>query len=83
MVTGVTRQVIVVKGSAEDVFDQAIFLVRDSILLSGGVSEAELLNSARKIYQKAPPCTRHKFNWTWAILGAAIIAFLCCIIGII
>ena len=38
MVKGTTRQVILVKGTGEKLFEQAIFLVRDDALRSGGVT---------------------------------------------
>ena len=47
MVKGTTRQVIVVKGADKTLFDQAIFLVRDDVLSSGGVTEEKLLQQAR------------------------------------
>ena len=46
MVKGVTRQVIVVKGPDPKLFDEAIFLVRDSVLSEGGITEEALLQEA-------------------------------------
>ena len=43
MVKGTTRQVVVVKGPDPKLFDQAIFLVRDDVVLDGGVTEEALL----------------------------------------
>ena len=40
MVKGVTRQVVVVKGTEEKLFDQAIFLVREDALTDGEITEA-------------------------------------------
>lgn len=59
MVKGTTRQVIVVHGSSDTSFDQAIFLVKDKIVSNGGVSENALLKEAQQITAAA---LRHT-NW--------------------
>ncbi len=48
MVKGTTRQVIVVKSPDPDLFDQAIFLVKEKALVSGGISDQDLLLQARQ-----------------------------------
>ena len=47
MVKGTTRQVIVINGTQDASFDQAIFLVREDLLSKGGMSEDALLKEAR------------------------------------
>jgi len=47
MVKGITKQVIVIKGTIETPFEQAIFLVRDDVLSKGGITEDALLKEAR------------------------------------
>ena len=76
MVKGTTRQVILVKGTGEKLFEQAIFLVRDDALRSGGVTEEALLQQARQACAQTPPrlCLRAKLFW--ACCGAGIVAFL-------
>jgi len=73
MVKGVTRQVIVVKGTGDEMFDQAIFLVRDHVISNGGFSEKELLREAKQLYQnKTAPLTFH--NLLWSSIGAIIVS---------
>lgn len=75
MVKGITRQVIVVKGSADTSFEQAIFLVRDDILSKGGVTEDALLKEARQACKNAvrPHYFRSIF---WSVFGAAFISLI-------
>ena len=46
MVKGVSRQVVVVKSMDADLFEQAIFLVRDGAIPKQGVTEADILRQA-------------------------------------
>ena len=46
MVKGITRQVVVVHPSDTELFEQAIFLVRDEALRNGGVSQEDILRQA-------------------------------------
>ena len=66
MVKGTTRQVVVVKGPDPKLFDQAIFLVRDDVVLDGGVTEEALLQEAKQIcIQKQTPVPwLNKLLWT-------------------
>ncbi len=76
MVKGTTRQVIWVKGSGEKLFEQAIFLVRDEALASGGVTEDALLKEARQVCAHPPavPLPVHKL--LWALGGAGVTGVL-------
>lgn len=71
MVRGITRQVIVVKGPDQKLFDQAIFLVREDALADGGVTEEALLNEARSACRQAGRPTRWRNRLLWACSGAA------------
>lgn len=72
MVRGITRQVIVVKGPDQKLFDQAIFLVREDALSNGGVTEDALLNEARNACRQAVHPGRWRTRLLWAGSGAAI-----------
>lgn len=72
MVKGITRQVIVVNGSPDTSFDQAIFLVRDSIVAKGGVTEEALLREAR-LSCRSPMHRRRLYNAVWSLCGAGLI----------
>lgn len=47
VVKGTARRVIVVRSPDPEVFEEAIFVVRDEYLRRGGVSQKELLRQAR------------------------------------
>ena len=77
MVKGTTRQVIVVKGPDPKLFDQAIFLVRDDVILDGGVTEDELLKEAQHACRMNPMTVEHiKTKLLLAFSGAGTTAFL-------
>ena len=78
MVKGNSRQVIVVKPQAQ-LFEQAIFLLREDTVESGGISPRELLEQAQDIadrycaqgLRKRHPKLRRLL---WALSGAAPVA---------
>ena len=74
MVKGNSRQVIVVKPQAQ-LFEQAIFLLREDAVESGGVSPRELLEQAQDIADRycAQGLRRRypKLRRLWALAGAA------------
>ena len=57
MVKGTTRQVLVVRPQESDLFEQAIFLLREEALEQHGVTEQALLEEARRL-AAAPPSAR-------------------------
>ena len=69
MVKGTSRQVIVVNGSEEKLFDQAIFILRDNAV-GAGVSDEALLREAKGCLD-APVGKRHKWLYNGPIWGAA------------
>lgn len=75
MVKGVSRQVIVVQGTDQKLFDQAIFILRDSAL-GKGVTDEDLLKEAdRAIHGKDPDRPRkswYRYGPVWAVGGAAV-----------
>lgn len=48
MVKGTSRRIIVVKSPDPEVFDEAIFVVKEEFLRSPGVSQTQLLSDARR-----------------------------------
>lgn len=54
MVKGTTRKVLVVRPQESDLFEQAIFLLREEALEQHGVTEQALLEEAR------PPLPPHR-----------------------
>ena len=70
MVKGTSRQVIVVHAPEEKLFDQAIFILRDSAVGEGGVSDEALLREARGCLE-APGKGRRKAALSGPLWGAA------------
>ena len=75
MVKGTTRQVIVVTGTNNASFDQAIFLVKDELISKGGVSERALLKEAQQVCQSRSRFGTWK-NMIWTLSGCAITGFV-------
>ncbi len=74
MVKGISRQVIVVQGSEEKLFDQAIFILRDRALGPEGVSDGELLRQARGALRGDSRRSWPGYGPVWACGGAAVTA---------
>ena len=70
MVKGTSRQVIVVHGNEDKLFDQAIFILRDSAVGEGGISDEALLKEA-KSYLDPPVIHRKKWLSSGPLWGAA------------
>ena len=74
MVKGTTRQVLVVRPQESDLFEQAIFLLREEALEQHGVTEQALLEEARP-HRRIPA-------FLYAAMGAASVglAWLSCVL---
>ena len=70
MVKGTSRQVIVVHGNEDKLFEQAIFILRDSALGESGISDESLLREA-KSYLDPPVRPRRKWRYSGPVWGAA------------
>lgn len=83
MVKGITRQVVVVKGSDPALFEQAIFLVRED---AETVTEEALLQEARQAAQSigtdSPPLTKLQ-ALLWSVIGASVMGVLWLLTAII
>lgn len=72
MVKGISRQVIVVQSPSEELFDQAIFILKDN---APEVSEEKLLQDARRLLKAADRPRRlplWRYGPVWAAAGAAV-----------
>ena len=49
MVKGTARRVIVVKNPDPEIFEEAIFIVREDVIARRGVSAAKLMEEARQV----------------------------------
>lgn len=74
MVKGVSRQVILVQSPGEELFDQAIFILKDEAV-SKGVTDEQLLKQARQAIHGGKQGKRKKlwlYGPVWACGGAVI-----------
>ena len=77
MVKGISRQVIVVQGPKEEIFDQAIFILKDKAVSQGLTDEMLLKEAQKAIRSRGKPRPRGalvRFGNRWACAGAAITA---------
>ena len=84
MVKGTTRQVLVVRPQESDLFEQAIFLLREEALEQHGVTEQALLEEARRLAAAPPSARQHRRipALLYAAMGAASVglAWLSCVL---
>ena len=75
MVKGITRQVIVVHSPGEDIFDQAIFILKDNAVKEG-VTEETLMKEAKRCIRSDAESGLLRSGPVWACGGAAVTAVL-------
>ena len=68
MVKGISRQVILVHSPETDIFEQAIFILKDN---ADSVTDEMLLREARRIIN-SPKKRRKMVGPVWACAGAAV-----------
>ena len=75
MVKGISRQVIVVQSPEPDLFEQAIFILKDG---QAGVSDEALLKEAKQLINTAGGKKRKNYFYgpVWACGGAMLTGFL-------
>ena len=79
MVKGISKRIVVVKPMDTKIFEEAIFIVREDVLLSGGVSSEELVEEAQRVahsFARTQLTGREKLlahipGPVFAVLGAA------------
>ena len=81
MVKGTTRQVMVVRTSDADLFEQAIFLLREDSLEKQGITERQILEEAKRLAEGCSEQSRrrkHRLSLSalaWSTAGAALTGF--------
>lgn len=70
MVKGISRQVIVVQSTDKELFDQAIFILREDALDKGGVTDDALLKEARRLLGTSKNRKKQYNGPVWACGGA-------------
>lgn len=74
MVKGISRQVILVHSPDPKLFEQAIFILKDTAV-SEGVSEDALMKEAERVIHSGVPEKKHgllRYGAVWALLGALL-----------
>ena len=82
MVKGITKQVIVVHSPGEDLFDQAIFILKDSAV-GEGITEEKLLKEAKQVIRGGEESRHLQSGPVWACGGAVFTALLWLITALI
>ena len=83
MVKGTSRRVIVVDSPDPDLFEQAIFIVKNDVFTREGVTQQQVLGEACRIargYAKnvssAPPLWKRVPWWGWCFGAAAVLLLI-------
>ncbi len=73
MVKGISRQVIVLDAPETQLFEQAIFILKDEVLRSGGVTDEVLMKEAKRLIRESNSFGGNKLRWgtLWGCCGAA------------
>ena len=75
MVKGISRQVIVVHSPGEELFDQAIFILKDSAV-GEGITEEKLMKEAKQCIRGDGEGKVSMSGPLWACCGAVFTALL-------
>lgn len=75
MVKGITKQVIVVHSPGEELFDQAIFILKDSAV-GGGVTDEKLMQEAKRCIRGEEESKLLQSGPAWACGGAVFTALI-------
>lgn len=73
MVKGISRQVIVVEPAGQEIFEQAIFILKDT---APEISEDQLLQEAKKIVsvsRRPKSLPLYLYGPVWAVGGALVV----------
>ncbi len=86
MVKGMSRQVIVVPSPDPELFEQAIFILRQDAVGKKGVSDRELLRQAKQAagaYLEPKNRKRKLKEPVWAVLGGMFVGMLWLLTGLL
>lgn len=79
MVKGISRRVVMVKSPDPEIFDEAIFIVREGALRSPGVTGEKLVSEALSVaeaYARGAGKKREPLplpGWCWSLLGGGAV----------
>jgi len=73
MVKGISRQVIVVQSPDPNLFDQAIFILKDKAVSGGGITDEALLKEAKMLMRSGSQKRKLTlYGPVWACGGALV-----------
>ena len=72
MVKGISRQVIVVHGKEQALFDQAIFFLKDKAVAGEGITDEALLKEAKQLMHTPSGRPLRAYGPVWACGGALL-----------
>ena len=75
MVKGISRQVIVVHGPKTELFDQAIFILKDGAVGEAGITDEALLKEAKQALRSSRSVRKlplYYYGPVWAAVGALV-----------
>ena len=75
MVKGISRQVIVVQSPEPELFEQAIFILKDSAV-GEGITDEALMKEAQRAIQGSDKASRKRHIWLYGAFWAAAGALL-------
>ena len=76
MVKGISRQVILVQNPDPELFEQAIFILKDEAIAQG-ITDEQLLKEAKRLMRSAGKSSSRRllsYGPVWAAMGAALTA---------
>lgn len=82
MVKGISRRVVMVKSPDPEIFDEAIFIVREGALRRPGVTGEKLVSEAMSVaqtYARRAGGAKAPFAlppWAWSVLGGAVVGLV-------
>lgn len=84
MVQGVSKQVIMLQAKDEDMFEQAIFILKEDAISKGGVTEDDLLKQARLVIRNDSGVVNDGWRyWACGIFGAVITCAVWLAVGLL
>jgi len=72
VIKGVSRRVIVVKSPDRRFFEEAIFIVRESVAEGGGVTAEQVVEEARRVADSY--ARREARHWRWRLPAVGYVA---------
>ncbi len=76
MVKGISKQVIVVQSPDPKLFEQAIFILKEDAIRSGGISEEILLKEAHRLMNEQGTTPKRYYGTAYLCAGAVVMGLV-------